>query len=275
MGSELPNPWRELTEPQEGERRGPSGLNSPLPTLLGAGATGDQANKGGSVFTREECSLLPFSPCRQQRRQTDKSRWALFGEIHPPPKKCQELEWKSGQLSWDVQVKSLGETKPRRSRFSQRSLELPCPFANPWRGKDEDLAGIPRSVRPKVAGRLSRGRSGECRDQDPRENRECRGMRRTEQPRGESRAGKGGGAGGAVSEDETGTRPHTRLSREMNPEPAKSKPGNIRAGRRVSFQGNGESLMLPPSATVMPGCSQSALRDGKIKNNKKIAIKYV
>lgn len=42
-----------------------------------------QANKEGSVFTREECSLLPFSPCRQQRRQTDKSRWALFGEIYP------------------------------------------------------------------------------------------------------------------------------------------------------------------------------------------------
>jgi hypothetical protein len=45
--------------------------------------------------------------------------------------------------------------------------------------------------------------------------------------------------------------------------------------RRVSFQGGRKSSALPPDAPVMPGCPRSALRSGEIKNNKKIAIKYV
>lgn len=59
-----------------------------------------------------------------------------------------------------------------------------------------------------------------------------------------------------------------RLSRLCYPRTAAGKEQDSLSERR-------KSLMLAPSASVMLGCRQSALRDGKIKKNKKIAIKYV
>lgn len=48
--------------------------------------------------------------------------------------------------------------------------------------------------------------------------------------RGESRDGEGeppAWGGPEVLKDEAGTRPYTRISREMNPDPAKSEPGKF------------------------------------------------
>lgn len=69
--------------------------------------------------------------------------------------------------------------------------------------------------------------SGSC--GDPQHPLERRGRQRGKPGRGR-REGKGKprcGAAPAVLKDEERTRPYTRISREMNPDPAKSKPGKF------------------------------------------------
>lgn len=156
-----------------GER--PLGYEFPLPTLLGV--PGNQADRE-DLFSHGK--NVPFSRCRQQRRQTDNSRWASLGETYP--QNPGNFSGNPGSFPCHVRVKSLGRRRPARSRFSQRSRRVPVPSPGQQR---TGFTGIPRSARPKVAGRLSRGR------------RAARGMRGTREGHGGgmSSPGRSGSAG--------------------------------------------------------------------------------